>query len=443
MNFKIYNNIFNDDNINYILKSINEKNFVNGKVGNRINLDQKRRRDLYITNSDLLSKIDDIFYENLYDDIKINFSDIKYREKWKIGHYNSDNKGFYNLHTDSAGDTNYRITSSVSMLSEENDYEGGELHFPDLNKKIKLKKGQVIVFKSNLLHGVYPVTSGDRKVLISFYFDDEGMKKKLSRNNNVNYLNYKPILTNSYVKINYTSLGDIDYSDLHNNHKWSQKDDYIFEDNNSDMLLVSFAGMGWKKSPPTFIFYNFLKSYNNLDKLFLRDLKMRYYITGLLNSSKNYDETLKLIRNLVNVKKYKKIIALGCSAGGFAAILYGSQLNFDKIIAFSPQTVINKKKETLIHDIYNAPNTCKWLTSLNKDNEIYQKSLDLKNFQPFKSKIDIHYSINGNKGIDKKHAEYLLSENCQIIEHPGNDHMIAISLRNNGKLKKIIDNELI
>jgi hypothetical protein len=63
--------------------------------------------------------------------------------------------------------------------------------------------------------------------------------------------------------------------------------------------------------------------------------------------------------------------------------------------------------------------------------------------KPFNASIDIHFSVNGNNGIDKKHALYLEGENCKIFEHPGNDHMIALTLRNNGILKTIIDKELV
>ena len=40
-------------------------------------------------------------------------------------------------------------------------------------------------------------------------------------------------------------------------------------------------------------------------------------------------------------------------------------------------------------------------------------------------------------GIDKKHALYLECSNCSIYEYPGNDHLIALTLRNNGKLTEI------
>jgi len=456
MDFKIYKKGFSDENVKYILDNINNNRYHSGCVGNRINLKQKRRKDLFISNKNLLEYIDNNFYDKIYNDIQTNFSDIKYRERWKIGFYNHEDAGFYNLHTDTAGDTKYRVTSCVTMLSNANDYEGGELHFPELNEKFKLDKGDIIVFKSSLLHGVHPITKGQRHVLISFFFDDSGMKIKESFTRNINYNNYKPYLSNlSNIKLEYPvntntsgreinsyNKGDIDYSDLHHKDKWSDNDDYYFEDNNSDTLIVTFAGMGWKNSIPTFIFHNYLKSYDTVDKLFLRDVKMRYYLTGLKNNTSNLEESVEFIKKLTTQKEYKKIIAIGCSAGGYAAILYGNLLKFDKVIAFAPQVVLNNKKEEIIGDIYNAPNTCKWLTNKNKDNTFYQKCLDLKNFAPLNTSIDIHYAEKGNNGIDKKHAEYLENENCKIIEHPGKDHMIALTLRNNGKLKAIIDGAL-
>ena len=456
MQYKVYEKVFDEEFIDELLKNTNRNNFNQGHVGTRVNLKQKRRKDLFYTDTETLIKIDNKYYESMYEDVKTNFSDIKYREKWKLGFYNHEDQGFYNLHTDTAGETRYRVTSTVIMLTDPKDYEGGELHFPDLKLKFKLNKGDAIVFDSSLMHGVYPVTKGERYVLISFFFDDKGLEVKRRNFKNVDGRRYTPLLKN--IKIDYPKLdnvkitgpeinvyekGDIDYSDLHHKKEWTNDDDYFFEDNDSDTLLITFAGMGWKNSPPTFIFYNFLKSYTNVDKLFLRDLKMRYYIAGLKNSTNSYRETIKFYKNLIGKKKYKRVVGLGCSAGGFAAILYGLQLKFDKIIAFSPQTVINEKKDDLIGDKYNAPRTCQWLTGLNKEDEKYQKALDLINFKPFKTDIDIHYSLRGNNGIDKKHALYLnCDKRCKIIEHPGNDHMVALTLRNNGKLKKIIDESL-
>lgn len=457
MDYKIYENLFQDEFIEKLLNYSNNNNFSEGKVGNRVDPKQKIRKDLFIKDENFIKEIDNIVYNNIYYDISDNFNiNIKFRERWKYGLYRSEEKGFYKLHRDDILTTAYRKLSMTIALSDPNSYEGGEFYFPELNKSFKLKKGTLIVFRSSILHGVKEVTKGERCILAGFMFDSDGKKVKEKINKNLNINSYIPQLDNLKIEyseydkkniiikdnLNNENYGDIDYSDKYKNKLWTDKDDYYFENNSSDILLVTFAGMGWIDSLPTFIFYNFLKQYKNMDKLFLRDIKSRYYLTGLKNNNNSLIETLELIRELINCKKYKKIYAIGTSAGGFASILFGHLLNFDKVIAFSPQVVLNSKKDNIIEDKYNAPKTCKWLSSINLNDKFYHKCLDLKNFLPFNTNIDIHYAKDANKGIDKKHALYLESENCKIIEHDSKIHMLALELRDKGKLKEIID-ELI
>lgn len=247
--------------------------------------------------------------------------------------------------------------------------------------------------------------------------------------------NYEKVsnLTNKYE--------DIDYSDNFINN-WKDTDNYYFENNNSDILFVLFSGMGFENSKPTFIFNNFLKKYKNIDKLFLRDLKYSYYLTGLNNLTNDLESTLSFLnKQFIKNKNYKKIIGIGCSAGGYASILYGILLNFDKVISFSPQVVLNNKKIDIIKDIYYAPDECKKLIKYRKDN-FYKKCLDLKNFIPFNVNVDIHCGKYTKNGCDRRHALYVKHKNCNVIEYNSNSHTIALELRNNGILKKIFDNEI-
>ena len=75
--YKIYKGLFNDETIKYILENVDEKNYSTGRVGTRVNLNQKRRKDLHINNPETLKVIDNFFYDKLYPEIKCNFSDIK------------------------------------------------------------------------------------------------------------------------------------------------------------------------------------------------------------------------------------------------------------------------------------------------------------------------------------------------------------------------------
>lgn len=50
----------------------------------------------------------------------------------------------------------------ICMLYLNDDYEGGELAFPDLNVKYKALAGDIIMYKANIPHEVLPLVSGVR-----------------------------------------------------------------------------------------------------------------------------------------------------------------------------------------------------------------------------------------------------------------------------------------
>ena len=448
MQYKIIDNLLSEELIDEIMIDAKKKKLNEGKVGNHVNHKQKIRYDLFINDKELLSKIDNVVYSKLYGMILTELNrNAKYRESWKVGFYSSENHGFYNYHRDDTGNTRYRNVSFSLSLCEPDSYEGGEIHFKELDMKFKLKKNQCIFFDPGVLHGVTTITKGSRYVLLGFMFDEEGkiLKEKISPQPRDFNNHYVPILEKEildyYYTINQNNKIDKDYADYYKKIVWNDNDDYYYEDNNSNVLLVSFAGMGMKNSIPTFIFYNFLRRYKELDKLFVRDLKQRYYMTGLKNSTKDLKETVELLKKLISKKKYSRIVAIGCSAGGFAAILYGILLKFDKVLVFSPQVVLNEKKEKIIKDTYNAPNTCKWLTNLKqyKDDVFFHKCLDLSNFKPFDIDIEIHYAKRSNKGTDKNHVDYMSDPRCKVKEYNSNNHMLALELRDKGLLGDIID----
>jgi prolyl 4-hydroxylase len=78
--------------------------------------------------------------------------------------------GFYKPHQDIiGGDENYRMYTFIFALND--DYEGGETEFPNLNKTFKLKAGDALFFDtldnyelmtSKALHGGRPVKSGEK-----------------------------------------------------------------------------------------------------------------------------------------------------------------------------------------------------------------------------------------------------------------------------------------
>ncbi|WP_269608938.1 tetratricopeptide repeat protein [Prochlorococcus marinus] len=278
--------------------------------------------------------------------------------------------------------------------------------------------------------------------LLSLIYSEEKLYSKAYKEINLafKYDSKNHLIQGELTRIKFI-IGTYDEKESEINGLWSDKDDYFYEDNNSDILLISFGSMGRnRKFIPSFNFYNLLKKDKSFDKLFLRDIDRNYYLTGLKNSTSNLEETIELIKNLSSVKRYKKTVSVGASAGGFAAILFGNLLKFSKVIAFNPQTAISGEKETIIKDTFYTVDLCKRLRDLNPSNALYQKCLSLKKLIPFKTNVEIHFSNLSE--IDKNHAKFIEHKNCKLIKHNSSSHLLALQLRESKNLKEIIKESL-
>jgi predicted 2-oxoglutarate/Fe(II)-dependent dioxygenase YbiX len=102
-------------------------------------------------------------YAKLYD-----FVDVQADEGYFLLRY--DVGGQYVCHADS-GTRQHRELSMVALLSDPDDFEGGDLAFLYGSYIPKLKKGSIVAFPSNFVfsHRVMPVTSGTRYSLVTWF----------------------------------------------------------------------------------------------------------------------------------------------------------------------------------------------------------------------------------------------------------------------------------
>jgi len=132
-------------------------------------------------------------------------------------------------------------------------------------------------------------------------------------------------------------------------------DFYKFVDKNSDTLIITFNGLRRKLiinnkyridnnlKPMSFLMNRSLDK-TNFDVLYLRDKYQCYYLFGfdINNSHCTYKNYVDVIMNVINKKKYKKIITIGLSSGGYGVLLtiLRSELKniVDEVHSFSPQT---------------------------------------------------------------------------------------------------------
>ena len=111
----------------------------------------------------------------------------------------------------------------------------------------------------------------------------------------------------------------------------------------NENLIVSFAGLGlvYGSIPIT----EFKRTLNESlpfgwDCDFYVDTTKRFYINGIPSISNDFETTLEYLKT--KIEKYKKVVFIGASAGGYAATLFGSLLNIDTVISFYGLTILNK-----------------------------------------------------------------------------------------------------
>jgi len=107
---------------------------------------------------------------------------------------------------------------------------------------------------------------------------------------------------------------------------------------NTDTIIISFSGRANPKTNTIrFEFKNFLDKYFSIiDRHFYIDVHSNSYHNGIEGISTSIDETVEYLRK--EIAPYKKAIFIGVSQGGYAAILLGSLLSVNAVIAFIPQT---------------------------------------------------------------------------------------------------------
>ena len=210
---------------------------------------------------------------------------------------------------------------------------------------------------------------------------------------------------------------------------WKDSDSIWEEYGGNSTLFVVFSGAGINDGIPTFMFQSFLSGYSDIDKLFLRDHARSWYLQGLKGLTTDVDSTRAYLET--KIAGYDRTVFLGFSSGATAAILFGELLGADKILAFSPQTVLTDDKENDFDDH-------RWEVRLaNMRPHVHGLHyMDLRNMNPFSESIDIHYG----KGmpLDCVHAEQIKGNKVRRVAHDSDSHVVSVELKNSGELEKII-----
>ena len=109
----------------------------------------------------------------------------------------------------------------------------------------------------------------------------------------------------------------------------------------SDTLVITFGGLFTMGVPP-FEFKRIMSEFD-VKRLFLRDVDRAWYQLGVRGLG---EDVLSLARQLTTLRHEahaRRVVCLGASNGGFAAMMLGALIRADVVLAFGPQTSMTQE----------------------------------------------------------------------------------------------------
>jgi len=135
---------------------------------------RKDRIDHWIVNPETMAFVNDRLQRRVFPEIRKAFQyKITRHERYRIGCYEGERGGMAHGHRDNTQPNvaHRRFACSINLNAE--DFEGGELVFPEYgDQRFSPATGEAVVFSSSMLHEPLHVTAGRRMVLLAFLFGE-------------------------------------------------------------------------------------------------------------------------------------------------------------------------------------------------------------------------------------------------------------------------------
>lgn len=157
---------------------------VGGRTKLIVDPSHKVRSDCSINDLDLRQALVERIYRRIVPEIQRAFQFQATRiERYIVACYDAQSGGHFRPHRDNTtrGTSHRRFAVTINLNAE--DYEGGDLRFPEFgNRTYRAPTGGAIVFSCSLLHEATPVTRGRRFAFLPFLYDEEAANNRAANN---------------------------------------------------------------------------------------------------------------------------------------------------------------------------------------------------------------------------------------------------------------------
>lgn len=155
-----------------------------GKTVGVIDYSHKRRSDCTIESQELRDRLRARVARALVPMIDRAFQyQVTRIERWIVACYDGETGGHFRPHRDNttSGTAHRRFACTINLNAE--DYDGGELRFPEFGRSTyRAPTGGAVIFSCSLLHEATPVTRGRRYAFLPFLYDDAAAAIRAANN---------------------------------------------------------------------------------------------------------------------------------------------------------------------------------------------------------------------------------------------------------------------
>ncbi len=208
----------------------------------------------------------------------------------------------------------------------------------------------------------------------------------------------------------------------------------------SRTLLLAFGGMVGRIGIPPFEFFS-LTADLPVKRLFVRDLRQAWYHRGVPDHGSTLTGLADSLRGLLRRHEVQRLVVAGNSAGGYAALLFGTLLGANAVLCFAPQTVLDL-------DVLAGMDDHRWDDRLREHTAagvMDARFTDLRPVIGAARRGDTRYGIYFDDSLraDRLHAERLAClPGVQLYRFGHGAHNVARALREAGALERVLQGAL-
>lgn len=211
----------------------------------------------------------------------------------------------------------------------------------------------------------------------------------------------------------------------------------LVEHGDSGHLLIAFGGVADGVNMAPFEFWKAAQALPH-NRIFVRDQRRGWYLTGIGGGLDDWLSILVRLEGIVGDIAPATVTAVGASAGGYAAILFGSMLDVDVVHAFGPQTTLRADQLAEMGD-------GRWERALDaagvRERPGVDDELDLRAWYEMADGGGTEYHLHaceGHRG-DRLHVERMQGlRGFHLHLYPCADHLPARYLRDSGELARLL-----